>query len=156
MGFDKEAKQAYVAALHLGLHEILPDKRAVEVTTASPDEFGRMLSPYFIQIGSVSLEDMWPTAKVNGYADFYWGDSTNGIAYDHFYAYYASHLLPLIRCIDIFTDVFYNPVKACNTQARACAVLKLLAEENKLELLHDKPGYISWYFSVTNNLFGGK
>lgn len=156
LGFDKKAKHAYVAALHIGLNKKMPDKMISEVTTACPDEFGRMLSPYNIIVNGVSLEDMWKTAKVNGYSDFYWGSGNPSVGFDHFYAYYALYLLPLIRRIDIFTDIFYNPMKAHNTQARACAVLKLLAEENKLKLLQDKSEYVRWYINATNNLFGGE
>lgn len=150
LGFDIKAKHAYVTELHSKLKERFPTECIIEVTSACADEFGRALSPIFVTFdNSESLEDAWSRLKKNkeyiGYSNFRWPNPAPHVTFVHYYCYYAQHMLPLIRLIDVFTDVFYNPSKDGSTQAEACAVLKLLDKQGKLSLLNNMKDFIEWY-----------
>lgn len=60
LGFDKLAKEAYVAELITELSKVCPGMDIAEVTSASPNEHTRMLSPIFIEYrGGASMEDYY-------------------------------------------------------------------------------------------------
>lgn len=60
LGFDKLAKEAYVAELITELSKVCPGMDIAEVTSASPNEHTRMLSPIFIEYrGGTSMEDYY-------------------------------------------------------------------------------------------------
>lgn len=57
LGFDKLAKEAYVAELITALRKVCPGMDIAEVTSASTNEYTRMLSPIFIEYrGGTSME----------------------------------------------------------------------------------------------------
>lgn len=149
MGFSRDAKIIYVGRLHKLLSERLPGRTIEEVTTASPNEIAKLLSPIYVTFDDgESLEDVWHKLKeVDGksvqYAMFKWPIGVPW-AFLHYYCYYAKHMLPIIDKIDVFTDVFYNPEKGGSTQAEACAVLQLLYRRNKLGILNNMCEFVSW------------
>lgn len=131
LGFDKLAKEAYVAELITELSKVCPGMDIAEVTSASPNEHTRMLSPIFIEYrGGTSMED---------YIALRLGIDKSFV-FPHFYCSNAVHMLPLIRLF----DVFYNPTKPGGTQAEACAILKLLDKENNLNILSNPPLFQKW------------
>lgn len=143
LGFDRRAKEAYVAELIVELGKKLPGLAVAEVTSASPNEYTRMLSPIFIEYkNGKSMEDTYHDINKH-YMAHRLGISVE-LLFLHFYCSNATHMLPMIRLFDVFADVFYNPTKPGGTQAEACAVLKLLDAENKLTILSDPPLFERW------------
>lgn len=127
LGFDKLAKEAYVAELITALSKVCPG----------------MLSPIFIEYkGGKSMEDYYQSINKDYMALRLGVDKS--FVFPHFYCANAVHMLPLIRLFDIFTDVFYNPTKPGGTQAEACAILKLLDKENNLNILSNPPLFQKW------------
>lgn len=150
LGFDRDAKNVYVAELHQELSRVLPHKYIEEVTTASLTEYGKALSPINITFsGGESLEDVWKEISHKDdfifYDKFRWPQSVRRLAFVHYYCRYAQNVLPLIRLIDVFTDVFYNPTKDGGTQAEPCAILKLLDQQNNLAIIDNLHEFVQWY-----------
>lgn len=150
LGFDREAKNIYVTELHQELSKMFPRMYIEEVTTASLTEYGRALSPINIKfIGGESLEDVWgEISHKDGfilYDQFRWPQSVRHLAFAHYYCRYAQSVLPLIRLIDVFTDVFYNPTKEGGTQAEPCAILKLLDQQDNLAIIDNLHEFVQWY-----------
>lgn len=143
LGFDKLAKEAYVAELITALSKVCLGMDIAEVTSASPNEYTRMLSPIFIEYrGGTSMEDYYQFINKDYMALRLGIDKS--FVFPHFYCSNAVHMLPLIRLFDVFTDVFYNPTKPGGTQAEACAILKLLDKENNLTILSNPPLFQKW------------
>lgn len=150
LGFDRDAKNVYVTELHQELSRVLPHKYIEEVTTASLTEYGKALSPINITFsGGESLEDVWKEISHKDdfifYDKFRWPQSVRRLAFVHYYCRYAQNVLPLIRLIDVFTDVFYNPTKDGGTQAEPCAILKLLDQQNNLAIIDNLHEFVQWY-----------
>lgn len=138
-GFDKQAKHAYIEDIIRNLGDDLGITK--DVTTASPDYEARSLSPLCVKdkYGNC-LEDVWNAVKeelgdlfINGIGDFVY---LSNLSSEH---------VSIALSIDCYIDVFHNPDKAINTQAKWLAVLKLLYEQNRLELLDDMEGFLQWY-----------
>lgn len=123
LGFDKLAK------LITALRKVCPGMDIAEVTSASTNEYTRMLSPIFIEYkGGKSVEDYYQSINKDYMA------LHKSFVFPHFYCANAVHMLPLIRLFDVFN----NPTKPGGTQAEACAILKLLDKENNLNILFQK------------------
>lgn len=138
LGFDKEAKLQYIDRLHTALGEELSP--IVEVTTASNTYLGRCLSPFYTKIKGVSVEELWPVIKkksegvfISGMYEFVYLQSLTNEQ--------QSYVLQR-KC---FTDVFFNPDKACNTQAKALVVYQLLCLQKKKEILGSLMEFTKWY-----------
>lgn len=150
LGFDREAKNIYVAELHRELSKVFPHMYIEEVTTASLTMYGRALSPINIKFNSgESLEDVWKEVSHKDgfilYDQFRWPQSARRMAFVHYYCRYAQSVLPLLRLIDVFTDVFYNPTKDSGTQAEPCAILKLLDQQDNLAIIDNLHEFVQWY-----------
>lgn len=148
LGFDKSAKHVYVANLYKEFMDKLGDVVPLDVTTASIQEAGRMLSPFNIYVGDKSLEDMWAEAKqgaVVRYGRYEWPIELKREAFAHFYCTYAKDCIPAIKVADVFTDVFYNPTKDGMTQAEPCAMLKMMEQQGELGVLDSVRGYLEWF-----------
>lgn len=149
LGFTRDAKHAYVGRLYRELKNKLGEDCGIieEVTSACPDEYGKQLSPLFIKLpdGRV-LEDLWQEYAKHKDSFWFYPKNLKHVGEMHMYCYHAQPLLPLIRVISVFTDVFYNPEKFGSTQAEGCAVLKLLDQQNKLALLYSANEFMGWYF----------
>ena len=138
-GFDREAKHAYI--------EDIKDKLGCDVysiydvTTASPSYKARSLSPFYVKDeDGTNLEDVWAEVK----------KKTNGVfvpgLYDFTYLSKLSRIhIETALSINCFIDVFHNPDKAINTQAKSLAILKLLHEQNKMYYLEDFKQFSDWY-----------
>lgn len=150
-GFDRDAKNHYVEALHRELHRFHTKARIAEVTTASLVHATKMCSPLFIdEEEDGCLEDLWLDIKVPGgrlYNGRMFVKEESLRLYLYLYCKNATHLLPVIRKYDIFTDVFYNPDKVgSGTQAQAVAVLQWMDRRNELDVLKSMHLFESWYF----------
>lgn len=156
LGFTREAKRQYIADIKRELSRIHPDKRIEDITSAS-SYWAREMSPIFMKFSNgESYEDAWARLKsahksVMVYDQFMWFLPLGGYEFEHFYCYYGQYLLPKIRQVDIFVDVFYNPQKLAPTQARACAILKLLDEQGAMYVLEDTNLFVEW----CNQFVGG-
>lgn len=142
-GFDKDAKRDYVKQLHQGLRESFGEARIEEVTTAS-DTIGRRLSPYYIG----DMENDWHAAKQGDWIKFdnqTWPVSMRRIAYAQMYCMRAKSLINIIRDVDVFTDIFCNPLKDGLTQAEPCAILKLLDVQGNMDIIADQFKFTAWY-----------
>ena len=67
LGFDKLAKEAYVAELITALSKVCPGMDIAEVTSASTSEYTRMLSPIFIEYKggqSINKDYMLPLIRL--------------------------------------------------------------------------------------------
>lgn len=150
LGFTKDAKHIYIQRLENAIHEDFPKANVLEVTSASMHAYGRALSPIFIEFDNgESMEDAWTRLKQNGervnYDGCVWPLPAPPVAFVHYYCKYARHMIPLIRLVDVFTDVFYNPTKPGGTQAEACAVLKLLDEQDAMKKIDSLKEFLEWY-----------
>lgn len=140
LGFDRQAKVAYIdrikEALGSGYNSI------EDVTTASSDEMGRSCSPFFMYSSEgESLEQVWEDIVKQNI-----GVNRTPGTFDYLYLNWLSdNQKHWVEVTDCFVDVFHNPEKAMNTQAKALAVYKLLIAQNKEELLTDLKGFITWY-----------
>lgn len=141
-GFTKEAKQSYIRQAE----ELALDKYQIviqDVTTASPNERARMLSPYFVKCSPTeTVEEAWPKFKkaagrfVPGLFDFVYLSCILRDEYEY------------ILSIDGFIDIFHNPEKKMNTQAKSLCVLQLLLKNNKTELFNDIDSFVTWYRTI--------
>lgn len=139
LGFDKDAKHSYIESIRRELGEDLYP--IVDVTTASNDSVARKLSPFFVLVDGISVEDMWAEikesnlsiCKVSGMFDFLYLNALSESQKDY------------VMSQKCFIDVFHNPDKAFNTQAKSLAVLQLLIMQNKEGLLDDCKLFIDWY-----------
>lgn len=150
LGFTKEAKHIYIRRLEEEIHKRMPGTQVLEVTSASEHEYGKALSPIFIKFDNgESMEDAWGRLKANGvhvnYDGYQWPLPAPSVAFVHYYCYYAEHMIPIIRLVDVFTDVFYNPSKEGGTQAEACAILKLLDQQGNLGKIERLKDFLEWY-----------
>lgn len=139
LGFDKEAKQLYIERIIWELGKGF--ETAIDVTTASPIHEARMLSPFFVKVGEESVEDAWAEVKevnpvvkkIPGTFDYLYLSSLTGEQKQY------------VLRNKVFIDVFHNPDKAYNTQAKSLAVYQLLVEQKRVALLQDLDGFLKWY-----------
>jgi hypothetical protein len=141
-GFTKDAKHSYIHEAE----EIALDSYGriiVDVTTASPLWQSRSLSPYFVKYSdNVSVEDAWPLIKqqLKGFIPG---------AFDYIYLHSLQEGdFEYVKSCDGFIDIFHNPEKKTNTQAKALAVLQLLNKQNKIEILCDSEKFLDWYSEI--------
>lgn len=145
LGFDTFAKRKYIEYVQqeLSYKRCSPTDKFVDVTTASNSSDGKSLSPYYLHDteGRI-IEDAWALTKelapdvihLPGAFDFiYLHGVMNG------------KLEPVILKYNLFIDVFHNPKKGFNTQARSCAVYVLLNSLGKLDLLNKPTEFFKWF-----------
>lgn len=137
LGFEREAKKEYVRRLHLALgSELHP---IIDVTTASNDYLGRGLSPFYTKIGDENVETLWASTKEQFRGRFIPG------LFDYVYLHsLTDEQKQYVLQRKCFTDVFFNPDKACNTQAKSLVVYQLLVYQEKLELLDNLQEFVKW------------
>jgi len=140
LGFDRDAKAEYIERIKRALGEDLMP--SIDVTTASTDAIAKRLSPYYVILeDGVSVEDAWKEIKITvpevckipGMFDFIYLNGLNEWQRDY------------VKRMECFIDVFHNPDKAFNTQAKALAVFKLLNVQGKQEYLEDCNAFVKWY-----------
>lgn len=138
LGFTREAKIEYIKRLHDELHEIYPNKRIAEVTSASNVYETRMLSPFYVKAGNTTLEYLWQE-----YGSEYSKDEVKAV-FTHLYYMCIKDNLRVIHNYDIFTDVFHKVDGDGFTQAESCAVIKLLTETGQEHILKSADSLRSW------------
>lgn len=139
LGFDREAKQEYIERIQKAAGDNL--SASIDVTTASPIYKARMLSPFYVKVDGMNVEDIWALNKeqqpqikqILGAFDFIY---LNALSREE--KEYALRQAG-------FIDVFHNPDKAYNTQAKSLAVLQLLAQTDNLNLLVSLGDFVKWY-----------
>lgn len=137
LGFDKEAKRAYIQRII----NALPDdyKPAVDVTTASPIYEARSLSPFYVTRDGVNIEDTWAKTK----------EELPGLlpgAFDYIYlSSLSEEQIDYVLRQKTFIDVFHNPEKAISTQARSLCALQILHNTNNMHLLNDFSAFVDWF-----------
>ena len=141
LGFDKAAKHEYIKRIQFALGpELSP---CVDVTTASPVWEARGLSPHFLKAGDLSIEDAWAQLKVNNIK----ATRIPG-AFDFLYLNALSpEQLKYVMKQKCFIDVFHNPERAFNTQAKSLAVYQLLVGQDAVEILKNLSAFSEWYMS---------
>ena len=90
----------------------------------------------------VTVEDAWPVIKQQ------LGSYVPG-AFDYIYLHSLQEGdFEYIKSCDGFIDIFHNPEKKVNTQAKALAILQLLNKQGKLEILGSAEKFLDWYSSI--------
>ena len=132
LGFNKEAKTAYINNL---VNKLSPTLGVVkDVTTASPEVNTRNLSPHCIKLSDGNyLSDLYSEYGVPGIFDFLYMISL------------TQEQLELVKSIDCFIDVFHDPYKSSETQAKTLALLKMLILQDRLVLLENIDKFLEWY-----------
>lgn len=138
LGFDKEAKHAYIKQMQGALS---PYVRVVDVTTASPIWEARGLSPFYVKVSEqMSVEDGWKILQQKAQGKL------GSVDFDFFYlSHLSEEQIQYVIRTDGFIDVFHNPDKACNTQARSLACLQLLYLYGKTDYLKEYKWFREWY-----------
>lgn len=141
LGFDRDAKLQYIEELTAKLgkkYNVVKD-----VTTASPDSMAKSLSPHIVKDANGNpLSDMYSEFGVPGVFDWLYLNALTQEQKDY------------VMSIDCFVDVFHDPRKSCETQAKTLAIFKMLCIQDKLHLLNDVDGFVDWYneFRVPINI----
>lgn len=139
LGFDKAAKWEYIDRIIKVLGDGL--NPVVDVTTAAYDNESRSLSPFFVKINGNSVEVQWAELKAQNA-----GITNLPGAFDFLYLNALSEKqVAYVLKQKCFIDVFHNPDKAFNTQAKSLAVLQLLHSQDCMEYLHDLRVFTAWY-----------
>lgn len=130
-GFTFEAKKEYISEIYQQLEE-LGFTGYIDVTSANrTQQRGYLLSPIFIKQNGVPLEDVYkeltpemrtPEAKQIFFTWLYISNLE-----DSHWQVIMSH--------DVFVDVFHRPGEQHTTQAKACAVAKLMRLTDKVGML---------------------
>lgn len=85
--------------------------------------------------------------KYNGYS---WNTTPKTAFYDFIYLkalikYSYKNNLSVLENYDWFTDIEFNPKKSINCQARSVAIYKLIATENKLDILNNCDKWLKFH-----------
>ena len=133
----------------------------LEVSSISDKDIGKKLSALNLMITltnnkSYPVETIYQCSKV--YKDssiigfkFHNTEFENnpyGMYYDYIYMvalYQNKDYHKLIKDYYLFTDLFFNPNKSLNTQARAAAIFKTLYDNNYLQLLKNVNEFKKYY-----------
>lgn len=132
LGFDREAKLSYIKDMKekLSSHFVSIE----DVTTASPNNMSKSLSPHCMYTtDGKPLSDLYNDYGVPGVFDFLYMNTltTEQVIY--------------IMSIDCFIDVFHDPSKGAETQAKTLALFKMLCLQGKQHLLNNIDAFINWY-----------
>ena len=95
---------------------------------------------------SRTLEYNLTNLRLNPYTEF--ENNPYGMYYDYIYMvalYQNKEYHELIKDYYFFTDLFFNPNKSLNTQARAIAIFKTLYDNDYLKLLEDVSEFKKYY-----------
>lgn len=137
LGFDTYAKRRYIERIQEKLKHCV---KVVDVTTAAPNWETRQLSPFYVKLkDDISVEDYWNDWKVVH------PERVPGL-FDYLYLNALTvEQVTFVLNQEGFIDVFHNPEKAYNTQAKSLVCLQLLAYQGKLRYLRDVNEFCSWY-----------
>ena len=148
-GFDKAAKQEYIRRVQVELgSEMQP---CIDVTTASPIHEAKMLSPFYIKTDfqEMILEDYWAYLKKQHPEITTIEGSFDYLYLNHLTQKQKEYVLG-IKC---FVDVFHEPYKAFNTQAKSLAIYQLLVSEGKEDYLSNFSQFTQWYSLKCNKRY---
>lgn len=133
----------------------------LEVSTISDKDIGRKLSALNLMLtltdnSKHSVESIYQTSKI--YVDNHivkfkfrsteFENNPYGMYYDYLYMvalYQNQEYHELIKNYYLFTDLFFNPNKSINTQARAIAIFKTLYDNNYLKILKNITEFKNYY-----------
>lgn len=137
LGFTQPAKREYIKRIASAFEPV----KVIDVTSASAQPINRNLSPIFVKVDEVeSVEDAWGRFKVTH------PEYRQPGVFDFLYLNYLSkEQIAYVLQQEAFSDVFFNPTKASNTQAKSLACLQLLVKQGKPELLRSFTGFVKWY-----------
>lgn len=142
-GFSRSAKLVYIQQIS---DRLIKYGQVLDVTTASPSEQGKSLSPYCTYISGMSTEDYWHGFKKT-LKDYIPG------AYDYIYlGSLSEEQREFVLTQNGFSDVFHKPESGSNAQARSLCVFKLLHQQGKCYLLNDATQFIRWYLENCRNV----
>lgn len=133
----------------------------LEVSSISDKDIGRRLSALNLMLtltngNKYSVESIYQSSKVykdNHIIGFKFNNTVfennpYGMYYDYIYMvalYQNKDYHEIIKDYYLFTDLFFNPNKSLNTQARAIAIFKTLHDNNCLKLLESVKGFKEYY-----------
>lgn len=133
----------------------------LEVSSISDKDIGKRLSALNLMLtltsnNSYSVEDIYQNSKVykdNHIVGFKLNNTEfenipYGMYYDYIYMvalYQNKNYHDIIKNYYLFTDLFFNPNKSLNTQARAIAIFKTLYDNDYLKLLEDVSEFKKYY-----------
>lgn len=142
LGFSSEAKASYIKELRKALGSEFYN--CVDVTSCSPIKDARNLCPYYVKTkNGDTVKDRWEWVKQAMDED----EHIPGL-YEYIY---LNALKPwqidYALNVDCFYDVFFNPDKLINTNARALAALQLLCSQGKYEYLEDLGKFTYWAYA---------
>ena len=136
-------------------------KKWLEVSTISDKDIGKKLSALNLMItlsnnSKYSVENIYQCSKVyenNHIVSFKFKNTEfentpYGMYYDYIYMvalFQNKEYHKLINNYYLFTDLFFNPNKSLNTQARAVAIFKSLYDNNYLDILKDVNEFKNYY-----------
>lgn len=140
LGFTSYAKLEYINRLYYALHE-KGLSNILDVTSANKGtQCGYILSPMYIKKDGISVEDLYMQQRVR--LD---GQASRMLFYDWLYGKMLSEKhINMIKCYDVFVDVFHKPDVSKCTQAKSCAIFKLLLERGMLDLYDDAVRFYDW------------
>lgn len=133
----------------------------LEVSSISDKDTGRRLSALNLMLtltngNKYSVESIYQSSKVyndNHITGFKFNNTVfennpYGMYYDYIYMVALYQNKDYHKIIDdyyLFTDLFFNPNKSLNTQARAIAIFKTLYDNDCLKLLESVKGFKEYY-----------
>lgn len=133
----------------------------LEVSSISDKDIGKRLSALNLMLtltsnNKYSVEDIYQKSKIykdNHIIGFKFNNTEfentpYGMYYDYIYMvalYQNSDYHELIKDYYLFTDLFFNPNKSLNTQARAIAIFKTLYDNECLSLLESVSNFKEYY-----------
>lgn len=133
----------------------------IEISSISDKDIGKKLSALNLMItltndNKYSVETIYQNSKIykdNAIVGFKFRNTEfennpYGMYYDYIYMvalYQNKEYHELIKNYYFFTDLFFNPNKSLNTQARAIAIFKTLYDNDYLKLLEDVSEFKKYY-----------
>lgn len=117
----------------------------VDTTSYSPNYLGKKLNSYWNKINGVPCINMYNDWKEQCDPD---GNVQGVFEYIYYLALDESNL-NFIKSINCFSNMFYNPDKNNTCDAKACAILKLLIQQNKLDYINNIEKLMYWTYCNT-------
>ena len=146
MDTRKEDRYVYIGKIKdaLGL-ELNP---IVDTTSVSPNYLGKKLNAYWNKIDGESCIKVY-----NGWKEKCDPDELIPGVFE--YIYYTAindANVRFIKTVKCFTNMFFNPDRQKTCEAMACALLKLLIGQNKLDYVQDVEQLVYWIYVNTNSM----
>lgn len=160
-GYSYKQKEKRRESLKKEIEKKYDIDKWLEVSTISDKDIGKKLSALNLKLTltdnkKYSVESIYQVSKVyenNQIVKFKFRNkefenTPYGMYYDYLYMialYQNKEYHNLINNYYLFTDLFFNPNKSINTQARAIAIFKTLYDSNYLDILENTDSFKEYY-----------